>query len=378
MLKAPKDSDEAGGFLRGLGFRVREEVVGEVVRVLLGQSDRTKYDLYQHGEYREGGDRKPICGKGTVYKIAKLHKEGKLSRYVAFLRSQEPEAPVEATDDQQQGGDPQALAIHRRLLRDVVERVVVELRDTPPVPRALFEEDSGGGTVAWTAAHSIAEVERGGVGFKAVSQHLEWGFETAYKKFCDDLKLYERSAHEALQHVETSLEDLLPQGVFRRAALPMFVVSADKACVNCGRYRCSQDDAYTDFPLLREKPTALHPDGSRMSILNGQLVIVGRGRNPEAWSGVETEFRVGPWRFGAATSYESAESSVRALSELDSRLSSEGPLQRLAKKYFEVRSMSENILERLKPIAVEKWIADGRCQWCPAGGMHSQGKLPAE
>jgi len=77
--------EEAEAFLRELGFTLQESVIRTVVLVLLGKRPESKYDLHRHGRNKRGVERKPICGKGTVEKIEKLQKGGKLGPYIAWL-----------------------------------------------------------------------------------------------------------------------------------------------------------------------------------------------------------------------------------------------------------------------------------------------------
>lgn len=69
-------------FFRGLGITIPEDVVSKVVSVLSGKTDKSLYSLY----VRRSGRPPPICGKGTVYKIRKLYKEGKLEPYLTYLQ----------------------------------------------------------------------------------------------------------------------------------------------------------------------------------------------------------------------------------------------------------------------------------------------------
>jgi hypothetical protein len=79
--------EAAQRFLRGLNLRADEEVVRGVVDVLRKRSERTLYDLYKPGRRRDGSERTPICGKGTVDKISRLYKQGKLAPYLEYLKS---------------------------------------------------------------------------------------------------------------------------------------------------------------------------------------------------------------------------------------------------------------------------------------------------
>jgi hypothetical protein len=81
--------EETERFLRGLGLKVQEEKVRIVVETLQGNTSRSKYDLWAYGISRGGGERNPICGKGTVYKIENLLKEGKLELYLAHLAARQ-------------------------------------------------------------------------------------------------------------------------------------------------------------------------------------------------------------------------------------------------------------------------------------------------
>jgi hypothetical protein len=80
--------EAAQRFLRGLNLRADAEVVRGVVDVLRKRSERTLYDLYKPGRRRDGSERTPICGKGTVDKISRLYREGKLAPYLEYLNSQ--------------------------------------------------------------------------------------------------------------------------------------------------------------------------------------------------------------------------------------------------------------------------------------------------
>jgi hypothetical protein len=66
---------------------VDESVVRRVLAVLRKKSNATLYDLYQGGRRRDGAERNPICGKGTVDKIRRLYTEGSLTPYLEYLDS---------------------------------------------------------------------------------------------------------------------------------------------------------------------------------------------------------------------------------------------------------------------------------------------------
>ncbi len=74
--------EEAEQYLRGLSLTVPEDVVRQVVKVVAGEVKSSFRKLYA-GNKRE--DVLPLCGKGTVTKIRKLWKEGRLQRYWDYL-----------------------------------------------------------------------------------------------------------------------------------------------------------------------------------------------------------------------------------------------------------------------------------------------------
>ncbi len=82
-----ESNEDVRQFLAKRGVRVDEGVVRKVVETLRGKTGLTQYDLYAHGEYRDGRGREPICGKGTVKRIKDLFKRGDLDLYVAYLDS---------------------------------------------------------------------------------------------------------------------------------------------------------------------------------------------------------------------------------------------------------------------------------------------------
>jgi len=95
-------------FLRGLGITISEDVVSQVVSVLSGKTDKSRYSLYANRPNRPP----PICGKGTVYKIRKLYNEGKLEPYLTYLQ-QSPiadEPKTEQTKDSNVAEIPQEQA----------------------------------------------------------------------------------------------------------------------------------------------------------------------------------------------------------------------------------------------------------------------------
>ena len=80
-----KNQQWAEQFVRILGLHIEEQAVRIVVETLRGKTNRTGYDLWKPGWYRDGRQRQPVCGKGTVAKIKSLYNEGKLGDYVEFL-----------------------------------------------------------------------------------------------------------------------------------------------------------------------------------------------------------------------------------------------------------------------------------------------------
>ena len=79
--------EQAKEFLRDLSLRVPEPTVRTVVDALSGQTTPPLYEFYAHGTDRRSSQRRnPILGKGTVDKIKKLYKAGKLGPYVAYLK----------------------------------------------------------------------------------------------------------------------------------------------------------------------------------------------------------------------------------------------------------------------------------------------------
>jgi len=100
--------EEAKQFLRELNLTVPEDVVRRVAAVLQRRSVGSMYDLYRIGRRRDGSERTPICGKGTVDKISRLYKQGKLEPYLIYLDAEEvrvdgqtlagPEAQIQDAD----------------------------------------------------------------------------------------------------------------------------------------------------------------------------------------------------------------------------------------------------------------------------------------
>ncbi len=74
--------EEAELYLRGVGLTVPEAVVRQVVKVVVGEVKGSFRQLYA-GNKREGV--LTVCGKGTVTKIRKLWKEGRLRPYWDYL-----------------------------------------------------------------------------------------------------------------------------------------------------------------------------------------------------------------------------------------------------------------------------------------------------
>lgn len=83
-----RDQAQAEQFLKGLGLRKGEGLIRTVVLTSMGRTGRSLYDLYAHGQSRDGSTRAPICGKGTVQKIVKLMDEGRLDPYLSYLNSE--------------------------------------------------------------------------------------------------------------------------------------------------------------------------------------------------------------------------------------------------------------------------------------------------
>ena len=105
--------EEAEQFLKEtLRLRIDETVVREIGAVHRGESNRTSYDLYAKGKYRDDRERNSICGNGTVRKLRKFFVEGKLNPYVSARYSLK-EAP---------------LALAALLERKVTGKVVIEPR----------------------------------------------------------------------------------------------------------------------------------------------------------------------------------------------------------------------------------------------------------
>ncbi len=80
--------EEAKQFLKEtLGLRVDEPVVRKIVAIHRGESNSSFYELYAAGKYRDGRQRNPICGNGTIRKVREFCLEGKLDPYLTYVDS---------------------------------------------------------------------------------------------------------------------------------------------------------------------------------------------------------------------------------------------------------------------------------------------------
>jgi hypothetical protein len=115
--------EESERFLRALGLTLQEKKVRVVVGTLRGNTGLSKYDLWAHGKSRHGGERKPVCGKGTVDKIERLFKVGKLEPYLAFLATTQAGCErleqIQDESDVWTGAAPAPTAQTRALLRTI-------------------------------------------------------------------------------------------------------------------------------------------------------------------------------------------------------------------------------------------------------------------
>jgi hypothetical protein len=75
------NSKDAEKLLKGLGLRIDEAVVRQVVNVLSGKAHQSIYSLWATRNDKPA----PVCGKGSVYKIKKLYDEGILQPYLDYL-----------------------------------------------------------------------------------------------------------------------------------------------------------------------------------------------------------------------------------------------------------------------------------------------------
>lgn len=76
---------QAEEFLRGLGLHIDESVVRKIVLTIRKEIPGSIGDLHKHGKRKNGTQRNPVCGHGTVTKIQKLMKNNDLDLYLAFL-----------------------------------------------------------------------------------------------------------------------------------------------------------------------------------------------------------------------------------------------------------------------------------------------------
>ena len=103
---------------------------------------------------------------------------------------------------------------------------------------------------------------------------------------------------------------------------------------------------------------------------NGKVEHGGNQIAQEVWDGQHIEVKVGPYSVGLVKSYEEAVNMVRELSEVGALLPEERPVLALADMYFGLERQRDLVLEHLAPVAVEKWVADGHCGWCPSGAAN--------
>ena len=117
-------------------------------------------------------------------------------------------------------------------------------------------------------------------------------------------------------------------------------------------------------------PKAVHPRGGNLFICNGKVEHGANQIAQETWDGQHIEVKVGPYSVGLVKSYEEAVNMVRELSEVGALLPEERPVLALADMYFGLERQRDLVLEHLAPVAVEKWVADGHCGWCPSGAAN--------
>jgi hypothetical protein len=113
---------------------VDEDVVRRVLAVLRKESQGTLYDLYQTGRRRDGSERTPICGKGTVDKISRLYRQEKLAPYLRYLDHQ---------GFQDVGGDQVSATKGQEIFLDVrgaESETAEDLRRSVIIPRRELEQ----------------------------------------------------------------------------------------------------------------------------------------------------------------------------------------------------------------------------------------------
>ena len=65
---------------------------------------------------------------------------------------------------------------------------------------------------------------------------------------------------------------------------------------------------------------------------------------------------------------EGAKQAVRALVEFADNLVKDESVLTLVDRYYALRERRKELEYELSPLAVEKWVADGHCDWCPGSG----------
>ena len=125
-IRKYKDADQ---FLHALKLTVKANVVVKVLKVITGETPGSIYDLYSSGKRRNGTHRTALCGKGTVYKIKRLYKNGELDSFLEFIKFKvlEPDFKFLIADFEKKKTGQEARATFQKLINDWEAEITLPL-----------------------------------------------------------------------------------------------------------------------------------------------------------------------------------------------------------------------------------------------------------
>ena len=117
--------------------------------------------------------------------------------------------------------------------------------------------------------------------------------------------------------------------------------------------------------LAMTRPEARHAAGGSL-VVSGDRVLNVDEMPQEDWGEMRADVSFWESRVGSVGSYDEAISVVKALAEVAKLLPDEAPVKAVAEAFFDVTEQRDRLLGNLAPLVVEKWLEDGRCDWCPS------------
>lgn len=230
--------------------------------------------------------------------------------------------------------------VHRELVRSAGNRLRGALAGLPPVPSDLIH---GGAGDWWDAEAAIAQIASDGQ-LQTLRRHAAGSdFPQAIQQFFDRLMPYPAAAQNAMKSVEVAIRTRIPHSV-STAAAGLFCQAVDRACVASAEHRGSWDKAEDELRHLTMMGPHVMEAGGVYQVTMGPFVAARLSKRVEA------------------------EKVADAVEVVAGELVGNTEIRALAEAYFELLGLRRELVERLSPVAVDKWAVDGRCVWCPAPG----------